>query len=179
MDKMLPHFKYHPDPIKTGTFKTDEVVRCNCCGKKTDIYYSFYSDAKSKRVNVSPDCVHNGNAYATFGDDINNIRYGEECADFMDKSKIEELTRCTPGYIFMQDGEWLYHCGDFCAFIGCVGWNDIEQMGIADEIKTYIYETYFSKAEKIIDSLINSYTVTLYLFRCLHCGKYLLNYDYD
>lgn len=45
MKKELPFFKYHPNPLKTGTFETDKTVICDCCGKETDIYYSgsFYS----------------------------------------------------------------------------------------------------------------------------------------
>ena len=40
MKKELPFFKYHPNPLKTGTFETDKTVICDCCGKETDIYYS-------------------------------------------------------------------------------------------------------------------------------------------
>ena len=45
MKKELPFFKYHPNPLKTGTFETDKTVVCDCCGKETDVYYSgpFYS----------------------------------------------------------------------------------------------------------------------------------------
>ncbi|MBG2802515.1 CbrC family protein [Proteus sp. WDL240414] len=25
--------KYHPEPIKTGAFITDDTVICDCCGK--------------------------------------------------------------------------------------------------------------------------------------------------
>ena len=40
-------FKYHPDPLKTGAFMTDQTVVCECCGKQTDVYYTgpFYSTA--------------------------------------------------------------------------------------------------------------------------------------
>jgi len=35
----LPKFKYHPNPIETGAFKQDKIVRCGCCKKDTAIYY--------------------------------------------------------------------------------------------------------------------------------------------
>ncbi len=45
MKKELPFFKYHPDPLKTGTFETNETVSWDWWGKETDGYYSgpFYS----------------------------------------------------------------------------------------------------------------------------------------
>ena len=40
----LPHFKYHPDPLKTEVFVERRAV-CPCCGKETDVVYEgpFYS----------------------------------------------------------------------------------------------------------------------------------------
>lgn len=37
MKKELPFFKYHPEPLKTGAFKTDKTVVCDCCGKETKV----------------------------------------------------------------------------------------------------------------------------------------------
>ena len=36
----LPKFRYHPEPLKTGAFKDDMCVICECCGKNTEIYYN-------------------------------------------------------------------------------------------------------------------------------------------
>ena len=33
--KSLPHFRYHPDPFKTGVFKDDTSVACECCEQTT------------------------------------------------------------------------------------------------------------------------------------------------
>ncbi len=39
---------------------------------------------------------------------------------------LKELVERTPGYHGWQQELSLAHCGDFCAFIGYVGWNDIK-----------------------------------------------------
>ena len=43
---MLPYFRYHPDPLATGSFRElGEAVRCPCCGERTSVVYRgpFYS----------------------------------------------------------------------------------------------------------------------------------------
>lgn len=64
--KALPHFRYHPDPFKTGVFKDDASVVCECCGQATDAYYcgSIYCVAD---VNyLCPHCIASGAAAAKF-----------------------------------------------------------------------------------------------------------------
>ena len=41
---------------------------------------------------------------------------------------MEELTLRTPGYSGWQQEKWLSHCGDFCALIEYVGWNQIKNL---------------------------------------------------
>ena len=49
VEKEVPYFKYHPNPVETEAFKTDKTVVCDCCRKETDIYYTLahacYSEA--------------------------------------------------------------------------------------------------------------------------------------
>lgn len=64
--KSLPHFRYHPDPFKTGVFKDDASVVCECCEQATDVYYcgSVYCVAN---VNyLCPHCIASGAAAAKF-----------------------------------------------------------------------------------------------------------------
>jgi len=37
--KLLPKFRYHPDPLETGSFIEGEVKICPCCGKESNTYY--------------------------------------------------------------------------------------------------------------------------------------------
>lgn len=51
-----------------------------------------------------------------------------------DPQKTEELFKRTPGYASWQGEYWLACCNDYCAFIGDVGTEELERMGIADEV---------------------------------------------
>ena len=55
---MLPTFKYHPDPMKTGAFKQGATSKCNCCDKETDIWYQnpFYTEYDSVNC-ICPECI--------------------------------------------------------------------------------------------------------------------------
>lgn len=39
---------------------------------------------------------------------------------------LKELVECMLGYYGWQQEFWFVYCGDFCVFIGYVGWNDIK-----------------------------------------------------
>ena len=59
-------FKYHPDPLKTGEFKNDQIMVCDCCGKQTDVYYTgpFYSIDNVDYL--CPECISSGEAAKKF-----------------------------------------------------------------------------------------------------------------
>ena len=113
----LPLFKYHPEPIKTGAFKTDEVVVCDCCGKKTDVYYDgpFYSTEEVEFL--CPGCIKNGKANKKLDGDFQDCA---SCDKVNSREKLLELCERTPGYKGWQQEYWLAHCakhGDrYCAF---------------------------------------------------------------
>ncbi|MDR2932383.1 MAG: CbrC family protein [Oscillospiraceae bacterium] len=185
----MPYFKYHPDPIRTGVFQTGQTVACSCCGKETDIWL--------KSEHICPDCIHSGKAYDKFGADSNlnsvydyNTDYREQYTGMIDEANIEELLHRTPGYLCNQYPVWPVHCNDFCAYIMTVHEGNLIQMGILEEIKTYLRkegafdegdygtEMRLKNPEAYAESILIG-GCDRYLFRCLHCRKYLLRYDYD
>ena len=188
MDKKIPYFKYHPDPIKTGGFKITELpIICECCGLETVI-----RSVNETAVFVCPDCIHNGKAYEKFSWGINDIPdwIRDDNVGIVDDNKIDELMCRTPGYPCLQHKVWPVHCDDFCAYMGRVHTGDLKRMRIYTKIKTYLREEgaynegEYGTAERLKKP--NGYAEGIlyggcerYLFRCLHCGKYLLHYDYD
>ena len=96
--KAMPHFRYHPNPFKTGVFKEGVSVVCECCGQPTDMYYcgSVYCVAD---VNyLCPHCIASGAAAAKFDagfiQDADPLPPGAADA----QGKTEELFKRTPGY---------------------------------------------------------------------------------
>ena len=98
----LPKFKYHPDPVKTGSFiESDEV--CESCNKKTGYVYSGSMVTKNRPNSICPWCIADGSAHEKFEiefvslmpaviDSKNPVKV--ECSD----DAFDELERRKSGY---------------------------------------------------------------------------------
>lgn len=174
MSADLPFFKYHPDPFATGTFcRMDEPVFCPCCGQETSIIYAgpFYS--KDEVNYLCPHCIASGAAAEKYSGEFQD----SESTDEVDSpNKLDELVHRTPGYCGWQQEYWRAHCGDFCAYLGTVGYAELEEMGLVDEVRETLLDDWY---EEIFTDLTRDGSTVGYLFRCLHCGKYLLHIDCD
>ncbi len=171
--RTLPVFRYYPDPLGQGDFKNDKEVKCDCCGKKTSIYYSgaFYSVEEVEFL--CPWCIASGKAAKKFdGEFVDSC----SCEEISSSERLDELCSRTPGYTGWQQEAWLACCDDYCAFIGYVGWAEIEEMGLADEIRSTFRSDNFD-LEIVEQHMTNGGDMQGYLFRCLHCGKHHLYVD--
>ena len=175
--KALPHFRYHPDPFKTGVFKDDASVVCECCVQATDVYYcgSVYCVAD---VNyLCPYCIASGAAAGKFDagfiQDADPLPPGAVDA----QGKTEELFKRTPGYFSWQGERWLVCCDDYCEFLGDVGTKELEDLGIAEEVFTeYALRGEFAVRD-VQSYLVAGGDMAGYLFRCTRCGKYKIQVD--
>lgn len=166
-------FKYHPDPIRTGSLKQGGRHRCNCCNEFKSVWYQgpFYSEFD---VDVlCPECIKSGKAADKFEGRFTDISNADR---ILDEDKREELSKRTPGYFAWQQEHWLAHCDDYCAFIDYVGWSDIIDMGIADTVEYDEDKSGFS-LETVKARMTSDGSMCGYLFECLHCGKYFLYVD--
>ncbi len=170
-------FKYYPDPLGQGDFKNDQRVKCDCCGKKTDIYYDGPFYAEEDVEYLCPQCIASGKAAEKLEGEFVDIG----CCDSVDDPEAQEELACrTPSYHGWQQEQWLTCCGDYCAFIAYVGWKELEEMGLAEEIcQTYNEDECMIDLETVKENLFNGGSLQGYLFRCLHCGKHHLYVDAD
>lgn len=176
----LPHFRYHPNPLETQAFEeADPAVICDCCGKLTGVYYSspFYSIEEVG--NLCPQCIAGGAAAIKYDGE-----FQDECSvdEVSDPAKLDELIHRTPGYRGWQQEYWRAHCDDYCAFLGYVGYRELKQMGILDEVlddPIWDDQSWGEKPEDLLKCLDNGGSMQGYLFRCLHCGRHLLWMDCD
>ncbi|MCY4765806.1 PF03691 family colicin E2 tolerance protein CbrC [Klebsiella aerogenes] len=191
--KPLPIFKYHPDPLATGAFKQDKTVVCACCEQQTSVYYTSPFYCVEDVEYLCPWCIADGSAAekfkGCFQDECSLEGVYSECDD-SDKStdnfvnpyseeQILELITRTPGYQGWQQEYWLGHCGDFCAFIGYVGWDEIkdrlhEFADLAGDCSDFGIEL-----ADLSKYLLNNGDCQGYLFRCLDCGKLRLWADFS
>ncbi|MDR1451030.1 MAG: CbrC family protein [Helicobacteraceae bacterium] len=171
--KDLPKFKYHPNPIGTGAFKTDKTVKCDCCGQTTNVYYTepFYSVDDIECL--CPFCIANGKAAEKFDGEFQDSASIEEISPNpnepntlnINKEALEEVTKRTPGYIGWQQEVWLAHCGDLCAFIGYVGWNEIQdKLNDFVDIESDIEDYNSMSIDDLSKYLVNEGSLQGYLF---------------
>ena len=173
-NESLPYFKYHPDPLKTGMFE-EKIGKCSVCKKQREIFYvgPFYSEKEVK--NLCPWCIKDGNAAKKYKGAFHDSHSVEK--DFGSQN-LDELIYRTPGYKGWQQEYWLSHCGDFCAFLGYVRWEEINELKdeLNDDIEKLIAELRLTYKE-FKESLSDEGFSQGYLFQCLKCGKYRLSFD--
>lgn len=175
-DQPLPHFKYHPDLLATGIIVKERTL-CPVCRRSREYAYQgpFFSVANVE--GICPWCIADGSAASAYDGEFQD---SAGCEAVADPRFLDELVHRTPGYAGWQQERWLSHCGDFCAFLGTVGWADIK--GIASELSDDI-ETSIGAAgitlRKFQRSLEDGGSHQGYLFRCVACGKHRLADDWD
>ena len=185
-DKELPYFKFHPNPVETEAFEYDNVI-CDCCGKETSVYYSgpFYCEGNIEAL--CPWCIASGKAAKKFDGgfqdyaSIEGISADPSKANEIDypAESLKEVTERTPAYNSWQQGFWLGHCGDLCAFVGYVGWAEIEnKLDDFFDLESDCREFGLDR-EDLPKVLKNNGSCQGYLFQCLTCKKYRLYFDFD
>lgn len=126
---------------------------------------------------ICPWCIADGSAAKKYDGEFQD---SASCEEVETVESLHELVFRTPGYSGWQQEVWLSHCGDFCSFVGYVGWKEIKE--IADELKDDIdkikSETGMTQ-EEFERSLVKEGSHQGYLFRCIKCGKHRLTSDFD
>ena len=175
----LPVFRYHPNPLETEAFLVaDPLKTCECCGKEVSVYYNGPFYAVENIGCLCPACIADGRAAEKFDGAFQDEYSLEDGVD--DSERLDELIHRTPGYQGWQQEYWRTHCGDYCAFIGYVGYRELKRMGIVDEVLAdSVWSDWGEDPEELLKDLVNGGSVQGYLFRCLHCGKHLLWVDCD
>src|SRR5215475_3171681 len=110
----LPKFRYHPDPVATGSIVLSEKT-CSCCVERRGYIYvgPVYSE-QDVEDELCPWCIADGSAAeeyeATFVDPDGIGNYGEW--DEVEEHVIEEVSQRTPGFSGWQQERWWTHCNE-------------------------------------------------------------------
>lgn len=169
----LPTFRYHPN-----LYEGEDVVYgagvCQCCGKAVDTYVRHLYCEEAVDC-ICLDCVQSGRAVEKFGGEF--IQNVEKIVD--DPERTEELLHRTPGYTSYQGEYWLTCCEDYCAYLGRIGTDELDALGITQEVCEEYEHREDCLSGSVRDLLMKEGPVTGYLFRCLHCGHYHLWVDVE
>ena len=171
----LPTFKYHPDPLGTGSIERSEN-KCLACGLVRGFIYKGQPYAEEELIDaICPWCIADGTAHEKFDAEFTDLGGigGYGTWESVDLKIAEEVAYRTPGFIGWQQERWFTHCCDAAAFIGLVGHSELTDYG-GGAIKAIKEEIGFEGDEwgEYFDSLDRSGEPTAYLFRCRHCGTY-------
>jgi len=118
----LPHFRYHPDPVATGSVVESDVV-CAACERARGYVYDgpVYGESADDPV-ICPWCIADGRAARVLGVELTDV--GIEVPAGISDAVLEELSTRTPGFTGWQQEHWLFHCDDAAAFLGALDEGD-------------------------------------------------------
>lgn len=171
----LPEFRYHPDPLATGSIKASAAV-CDCCGEARGFEYtaSFYTRQKPKPT-LCPWCIKSGDAArkydGAFSDDYPLQDLAEEI--------VREVCQRTPGYNSWQQEVWQSHCNDACEFHGDAEPEELHALG-GDNLAAQLQRSGIK--EQHWASLLAKYqkggNPAVYKFVCRHCQTPIYPVDF-
>ena len=170
----LPTFRYHPDPLASGSVVASDK-QCRCCGKARGFIYTGPVYAEDDLDNsICPWCIADGSANKTFDATFFDA---EAVSDDVPNNAMDEICERTPGYIAWQEGYWPACCDDAAQFIAPAGNAEIE-LGAHREwlhsvMEHIVHEMEISggAAARLLRSLDRDKGPTAYLFKCAQCGK--------
>jgi uncharacterized protein len=171
----IPRFKYHPDPIITGSI-IESDKKCRCCRKARGYIYvgPVYYAIKKYNKCICPWCIADGSAHekldASFTDAEGVGIYGNW--DEVPLEMIEEVTNRTPGFSGWQREQWWAHCQEPGQFLGRAGCEELKTYG-PEVIKAIQDSTGLGDGEwgQLFPAFDKNGSPTAYLFRCPNCGK--------
>ena len=175
----FPAFRYHPDPIQSGSVVPSDA-ECACCGEARGFVYDGPVYGEDAGEPVCPWCIADGRAHAerdaTFVD-------SEAFDDGTPDAAMTEISERTPGYSAWQSERWPACCGDATAFLEPVGVAELRARYRSLEyplvLAHIVHEMGISggAATRLLESLDRDAGPTAYLFRCLHCEEYRVHVD--
>ena len=170
----LPEFKYHRDPVRSGSVE-GSPKRCRCCGETRGYIYSgpVYAE-EDLDDSICPWCIADGAAHEKF-----DATFVDEAAlpDDLPENIVREVAWRTPGYNAWQTEQWFSCCNDAMTFLEPAGIAEIRERYRALEFNilgNILYDLHVSggAAHRLLETLDKQHGPTAYVFRCSHCNAY-------
>jgi uncharacterized protein len=176
MSEPLPEFKYHPEPLRTGSLEARPFT-CACCGRRREyVYVAPVYCERDLHESLCPWCIADGSAAAKFGASFADDHPLRKAG--VPVSVVEDVSQRTPGYSSWQQEEWLTHCNDACEFHGDA---TVEQMRNVSEATKAAWCQHYGMSEADWNHLTRDYVPrgdqAFYRFVCRHCHAVLLGWD--
>jgi uncharacterized protein CbrC (UPF0167 family) len=181
MTEPLPAFRYHPDPLATGSVIAAPDTPCLCCNRLRGYVYTGPAYTEKNFIlshAICPWCIADGSAAKMFGASFNDAGAMDDVADEI----MAEIEARTPGFESWQQGAWLVCCDDAAAFLGRAGAEELRDdfPEAMDAVRTVLEEDFAlagTEIDDFIDGLDKDGEPTAYIFRCRHCARPLAAVD--
>jgi uncharacterized protein CbrC (UPF0167 family) len=176
---LLPRFRFHPDPLQSGSVAESEDA-CQRCGERRGYLYAGPVYAESDLADrLCPWCIADGSAHRAYAVTFVD---SEAFVGDVPATSVEEITARTPGYHAWQGERWPACCGDATAFLAPVGIGEIRERHREAEstvLGHIVHEVGISggAARRLLEALRRDVSPTAYLFRCLRCAAYRVHID--
>jgi uncharacterized protein len=174
----LPLFRYHPDPLGTGSVRPSDGT-CRICGVVRGwLYTGPIYGADEPGAEICPWCIANGSAAEQLDGEFTDVGWG--VPDDVPSKVLDELATRTPGFEGWQQEHWLFHCGAAGAYLGRVGYTELRDYPDALEMVFHEHEEAGWSSEdsqSFARQLSRDGEATAHLFRCLVCGCHLAYSD--
>jgi uncharacterized protein CbrC (UPF0167 family) len=168
------HFRYHPDPVRSGSVRPS-LKPCRLCGQVRGWLYAgpVYAEACDLEDALCPWCIADGSAHRAFDATFVDC---EALADDVPPDVMARVTERTPGYAAWQGEHWPVCCGDATAFIEPLGAEGVSAAGAEAlaQVLDHVIEVLGlerAQAEDTLQALRRDGSPTAYRFECLACGR--------
>ncbi len=176
----LPSFRFHPDPVRSGSIEAS-TTKCRCCRRKRDWIYTgrVYAE-EDLEDSLCPWCIAEGKAHEKF----DALFVDPEAFDEnVPAGAADEISQRTPGFASWQSERWPSCCGEAGTFVGPAGIAEIRTHfpTMEGDLMGYIvHDLHISggAARQMLDSLHRDQSPTAYVFRCLKCERHFGHVDY-
>lgn len=169
----FPVFRYHADPIASGSIVASDA-ECLCCNRRRGFIYTgpAYCEAELEEA-LCPWCIADGAAHRKFGASFTDDAL---FPDGIAEDVIEEVAFRTPGFSGWQQERWLTCCGDAAAFLEPAGYAEISARypKLEGPLLTYLLREFgiaSSEARGFMAALDREQGPTAYIFSCRHCDN--------
>ena len=171
----LPEFKYHPDPLATGSIVPSEET-CECCGEARGFVYCTPPYGERDIEFLCPWCIADGSADTKLGASFSDSWPLSQSG--VSQKIIDEVTLRTPGYVCWQQESWVSCCDDACEFHGDAIPSELEELN-EDERKRVAgeFDVPLSDFNEMLTHYAPKGSPAIYKFRCRHCGVTHYNWD--
>lgn len=163
----IPTFRYHPDPVATGSILERPGKVCPACDRSTGWAYVTTPYSVGTHPDLCPWCIADGTAAVRFGASFIDVYWLDGQQPPAPLDRLDELAHRTPGFASWQQEEWQYCCGDACAFHGVATADDLAGLG---ERPAWLDDAFIA-AFRELEAAGEPPDPVPFAFRCLHCDR--------